>query len=228
MNTILHPTGGTLLIKGMDTKTEENIWNIRQSAGMVFQNPDNQIIAAIVEEDVAFGPENLGVEASEIRKRVDESVAAVQMTEYMTHSPNLLSGGQKQRIAIAGVLAMKPECIILDEPTAMLDPLGRKEVLDTVYKLNKEESITIIHITHYMEEAIKADRVIVMDHGQIVMDGKPKDVFSQVDKLKELGLDVPPATELAYYMQKEGIDISTEILTIEEMVDKIWQLYSME
>ena len=150
------------------------------------------------------------------------------MTEYMTHSPNLLSGGQKQRIAIAGVLAMKPECIILDEPTAMLDPLGRKEVLDTVYKLNKEESITIIHITHYMEEAIKADRVIVMDHGQIVMDGKPKDVFSQVDKLKELGLDVPPATELAYYMQKEGIDISTEILTIEEMVDKIWQLYSME
>jgi energy-coupling factor transport system ATP-binding protein len=228
MNAILHPTGGTLLIKGMDTKDEENLWDIRQTAGMVFQNPDNQIIAAIVEEDVAFGPENLGVEPGEIRKRVDEAVAAVQMTEYMTHSPNLLSGGQKQRIAIAGVLAMKPECIILDEPTAMLDPLGRKEVLETVYKLNKEENITIIHITHYMEEAINADRVIVMDHGQIVMDGKPKEVFSQVDKLKSLGLDVPPATELAYYMQKEGIDISTEIISIEEMVDKIWQLYLTE
>lgn len=205
MNAILHPTGGTLLIKGMDTKDEENLWDIRQTAGMVFQNPDNQIIAAIVEEDVAFGPENLGVEPGEIRKRVDEAVAAVQMTEYMTHSPNLLSGGQKQRIAIAGVLAMKPECIILDEPTAMLDPLGRKEVLETVYKLNKEENITIIHITHYMEEAINADRVIVMDHGQIVMDGKPKEVFSQVDKLKSLGLDVPPATELAYYMQKKAL-----------------------
>lgn len=228
MNAILHPSRGTLLIKGMDTKDEKNLWSIRQTAGMVFQNPDNQIIAAIVEEDVAFGPENLGVKPEKIRKRVNEAIDAVQMTEYMTHSPNLLSGGQKQRIAIAGVLAMRPECIILDEPTAMLDPVGRKEVLETIYKLNKEENITIIHITHYMEEAIKADRVIVMDHGQIVIDGKPKEVFSQVNQLKQLGLDVPQATEMAYYMQKQGIDISTEILSIEEMVDKIWQLFLTE
>ena len=184
MNAILHPSGGTLLIKGMDTKDEDNLWNIRQSAGMVFQNPDNQIIAAVVEEDVAFGPENLGVEPNEIRKRVEESVDVVGMSEYITHSPNLLSGGQKQRIAIAGVLAMKPECIILDEPTAMLDPIGRKEVLQTIHRLNKEEDITIIHITHYMEEAIKANRVIVMDHGKVVMDGKPKEIFSQVERLK--------------------------------------------
>ncbi|WP_058485937.1 energy-coupling factor transporter ATPase [Defluviitalea phaphyphila] len=226
MNAILHPTGGTLLIKGMDVKDQKNLWDIRQTAGMVFQNPDNQIIAAIVEEDVAFGPENLGIEPKEIRKRVDESINAVQMAEYMTHSPNLLSGGQKQRIAIAGVLAMKPECIILDEPTAMLDPVGRKEVLETIYRLNKKENITIIHITHYMEEAIKADRVVVMDRGKIVMDDTPRKIFSQVEKLKELGLDVPQVTELAFYMQKQGINISTEILTIEEMVDEIWQLNS--
>jgi energy-coupling factor transport system ATP-binding protein len=224
MNAILHPTGGTLLIKGMDTKDERNLWNIRQNAGMVFQNPDNQIIAAIVEEDVAFGPENLGVKPEKIRNRVNEALAAVQMTEYMTHSPNLLSGGQKQRIAIAGVMAMRPECIILDEPTAMLDPVGRKEVMETIHRLNKEENITIIHITHYMEEAIHADRVVVMDHGKIVMDGTPKEIFSQVETLKNLGLDVPQVTELAYYMQKQGIDISTEILTIEEVVDAIWQL----
>jgi len=224
MNAILHPTGGTLLIKGMDTKDERNLWHIRQNAGMVFQNPDNQIIAAIVEEDVAFGPENLGVKPEKIRKRVNEALAAVQMTEYMTHSPNLLSGGQKQRIAIAGVMAMRPECIILDEPTAMLDPVGRKEVMETIHRLNKEENITIIHITHYMEEAIHADRVVVMDHGKIVMDGTPREIFSQVETLKNLGLDVPQVTELAYYMQKQGIDISTEILTIEEMVDAIWQL----
>ncbi|WP_341878313.1 energy-coupling factor transporter ATPase [Defluviitalea saccharophila] len=224
MNAILHPTGGTLLIKGMDTKDERNLWNIRQNAGMVFQNPDNQIIAAIVEEDVAFGPENLGVKPEKIRNRVNEALAAVQMTEYMTHSPNLLSGGQKQRIAIAGVMAMRPECIILDEPTAMLDPVGRKEVMETIHRLNKEENITIIHITHYMEEAIHADRVVVMDHGKIVMDGTPKEIFSQVETLKNLGLDVPQVTELAYYMQKQGIDISTEILTIEEVVDAICQL----
>lgn len=224
LNAILHPTGGTLLIKGMDTKDEKNLWNIRQNAGMVFQNPDNQIIAAIVEEDVAFGPENLGVKPEKIRTRVNESLAAVQMTEYMTHSPNLLSGGQKQRIAIAGVLAMRPECIILDEPTAMLDPVGRKEVMETIHRLNKEENITIIHITHYMEEAIHADRVVVMDHGKIVMDGTPREIFSQVETLKNLGLDVPQVTELAYHMQKQGIDISTEILTIEEVVDAIWQL----
>lgn len=224
LNALLTPVEGTLLIKGLDTKVEENIWNIRQSAGMVFQNPDNQIIATIVEEDVAFGPENIGVPSLEIRKRVDDSLAVVEMSEYAKHSPNKLSGGQKQRVAIAGVLAMKPECIIFDEPTAMLDPSGRKEVLETAIELNKNEHITIILITHYMDEAIFADRVIVMEAGKIAFQGAPKDVFSRVEDMKAIGLDVPQMTELAYELKKEGLPFDTNILTIEEMVDQLCQL----
>lgn len=226
INALLKPTKGTLWIKGMDTNDDNNLWEIRQNAGMVFQNPDNQIIATIVEEDVAFGPENLGIEPSEIRKRVDNSIKTVGMTEYMRHSPTLLSGGQKQRIAIAGVLAMKPDCIILDEPTAMLDPRGRKEVIDTIYKLNKEENITIILITHYMEETINADRVIVMDKGTVAMRGTPKEIFSQVERLKGLGLDVPQVTEVAYNLIKKGIKLPNDILSIEEMVGAICQYKS--
>lgn len=224
LNAILTPKSGTLLIKGIDTKDYTRVWDIRQTAGMVFQNPDNQIVATIVEEDVAFGPENLGVMPDEIRERVDQALKTVEMTAYKKHSPNYLSGGQKQRIAIAGVLAMKPECIVFDEPTAMLDPIGRQEVINTIHKLNKEEGITIIHITHYMQEAINADRLIVMEEGQIVIEGTPREVFSQVEKLKELGLDVPDATFLAYELQKRGIDIGTDVITVEEVVDKIWQL----
>ncbi len=221
MNAILHPTEGTMWIKGMDTKDSHFLWDIRQTAGMVFQNPDNQIIATIVEEDVAFGPENLGIAPQEIRLRVNNALAAVEMQEYMQHSPHLLSGGQKQRIAIAGVLAMKPECIVLDEPTAMLDPSGRKEVIETIYKLNKEENITIILITHYMEEAVQADRVIVMEQGHIVLDGTPREVFGQVQRIKELGLDVPQATELAYQLQQEGVDLPSDLLSIKEVVKEI-------
>ena len=224
INALLNPTEGTLLVKGLDTCKEENIWEVRQTAGMVFQNPDNQIIATIVEEDVAFGPENLGVESSQIRERVDESLEIVGMTKYKNHSPNKLSGGQKQRIAIAGVLAMRPKCIIFDEPTAMLDPSGRKEVMKTVEKLNREEKITIVHITHYMEEAINADRVIVMEKGKIILQGTPKEVFVNVELLKEIGLDVPQMTELAYYLRKEGIDVRKDILSIDEMVDELCQL----
>lgn len=224
MNALLLPTSGTMYIKGCDTQIEEGIWNVRQSAGMVFQNPDNQLIATIVEEDVAFGPENLGIEPKEIRRRVDEAVDAVGMGDYMNHSPHFLSGGQKQRIAIAGVLAMKPDCIILDEPTAMLDPLGRKEVIETITRLNREENITIILITHYMDEAVKADRVIVMEKGRVVMDDTPDKVFCQVEKIKELGLDVPQVTELCYRLGKLGIEISDEILSIEEAVEALCQL----
>jgi energy-coupling factor transport system ATP-binding protein len=223
MNAILHPTGGTLWMKGMDTKDEKHLWDIRQTAGMVFQNPDNQIVATVVEEDVAFGLENLGVEPKEIRKRVEESLEAVGMIEFRKKGPHLLSGGQKQRIAIAGVIAMKPECIILDEPTAMLDPVGRKEVMDTILKLNKEEGITIVHITHFMDEAVNADRVVVMEEGNIVLEGSPKEVFSQVDALKKLGLDVPQVTELADQLKKEGIHIPTNILTVDEMVKYLCQ-----
>lgn len=223
INALLLPTEGKLFVKGMDTTLEDNLWDIRQTAGMVFQNPDNQIVATIVEEDVAFGPENLGVPPQEIRKRVDECLETVGMTQYMKHGPHLLSGGQKQRVAIAGVLAMKPECIVLDEPTAMLDPSGRKEVIDTIKKLNKEEGITIILITHYMEEAVEADRVIVMENGEIVLSGTPKEVFSKVEKLKEMGLDVPQVTELAFELRKEGLDIPADILTIEEMVVELCQ-----
>ena len=224
LNAILIPTEGTLLIKGIDTKDTSRVWDIRQVAGMVFQNPDNQIVATIVDEDIAFGPENLGVPPGEIRERVDEALKAVEMTAYKNHSPNYLSGGQKQRVAIAGVLAMKPECIVFDEPTAMLDPVGRKEVMKTIHKLNKEEGITIIHITHYMQEAIQADRVIVMEQGKITMEGTPKEVFSKVGELQKLGLGAPDATTLAYELQKRGIDMDTDILSVEEVVDAIWQL----
>jgi len=198
MNALLIPSQGDVLIKGMNTKDESKIWDIRQIAGMVFQNPDNQIVATIVEEDVAFGPENLGIAPKEIRNRVDEALNIVDMVEYSKKAPHLLSGGQKQRIAIAGVIAMRPDCIIFDEPTAMLDPSGRKEVINTIEKLNAEENITIIHITHFMEEAVNADRVIVMEQGKIVLEGSPREVFSQVETLKELGLDVPQVTDLAY------------------------------
>ncbi|MTI71165.1 MAG: energy-coupling factor transporter ATPase [Firmicutes bacterium] len=218
MNALLLPTKGKVKIKGMDTKNEEKLWDIRQTAGMVFQNPDNQIVATIVEEDVAFGPENQGIKPSEIRKRVNEALDIVEMKDYKRHAPHLLSGGQKQRIAIAGVLAMRPECIVFDEPTAMLDPSGRKEVMNTIKKLNKEENKTIVHITHYMDEAVDADRIIIMEQGQVVLEGKPKEVFSQVDKMKGYGLDIPQVTELAYELRKEGIDIPQDILTIDEMV----------
>lgn len=226
INALISPTSGSLWVCGYDTSKEELIWDVRQSAGMVFQNPDNQIVATIVEEDVAFGPENLGIESSEIRKRVDKSLAAVGMADYKKHSPSKLSGGQKQRIAIAGVLAMKPKCIILDEPTAMLDPQGRKDVIDTVMQLNQEEGITVIMITHYMDEAIKADKIFVIDDGHLVMEGVPKEIFKQVDKLKEYGLDVPQVTEVAYNLRKMGINIPDDILTVEEMVGAICQLKS--
>jgi energy-coupling factor transport system ATP-binding protein len=223
-NAILLPTAGTIKVKDMDTKDDDLLLKIRQTAGMVFQNPDNQIVATIVEEDVAFGPENLGVPPAEIRKRVDDSLKTVNMEEYAHHGPHLLSGGQKQRVAIAGVLAMHPECIIFDEPTAMLDPSGRKEVISTIKKLNKEEGITIVLITHYMEEAVDADKVVVMDDGKVVLEGKPKKVFSQVKQLKKLGLDVPQMTELAYELGCSGIEIPEDILTIDEMVEALCQL----
>ena len=223
LNAILLPSEGTVWLGEIDTKDESRLWDIRQSAGMVFQNPDNQIIGNIVEEDVAFGPENIGVPSEEIWKRVESSLSAVGMMAYRRHSPNKLSGGQKQRVAIAGVMAMKPDCIILDEPTAMLDPNGRKEVIRTVHELNKKEGITVILITHYMEEVTDADRVIVMDDGKIVMDGIPREIFSQVEKLKELRLDVPQVTELAYELKKEGIPLSDGILTIEELVNELCQ-----
>lgn len=218
MNGLLLPTEGNVYVNNMNTKDEDKVWDIRETAGMVFQNPDNQMVATIVEEDVAFGPENQGIPPSEIRKRVDEALNIVEMTEYKKHAPHLLSGGQKQRVAIAGILAMKPDCIILDEPTAMLDPIGRLEIINTIKRLNKVEKKTIIHITHYMDEAVEADRVLVMEQGQIVMEGTPKEIFSQVEKVKGLGLDVPQVTELAYELRKEGINIPGEILTIEELV----------
>jgi energy-coupling factor transport system ATP-binding protein len=223
MNAIYLPSGGKVYIKNMDTTNEEKIWEIRRTAGMVFQNPDNQIVATTVEEDVAFGPESLGVAPKEIRERVEGAMKAVGIDEFRKKSPHLLSGGQKQRVAIAGVLAMKPECIILDEPTAMLDPSGRKEVMDTIVKLNKE-GITVIHITHFMDEAVKADRIVVMDNGNIALDGKPKDVFSNVDRLKQLGLDVPQVTLLAHELKNEGIAISENILTVDEMVNELCRL----
>lgn len=218
MNAILVPNGGTMWVDGKDTKKEEHIWQVRQSAGMVFQNPDNQIIGTVVEEDVGFGPENLGVPTDDIWKRVEESLASVGMLEYRYHSPNKLSGGQKQRVAIAGVVAMRPKCIVLDEPTAMLDPNGRKEVLKTIEELRRKERITVILITHYMEEVVGADRVIVMDQGHIVMDGATHEVFSQVEKLKEYRLDVPQVTLLAYELKKRGYPIPDGILTTEELL----------
>lgn len=224
LNAILVPTEGTVWVDGMDTSKEDKLWEIRQTAGMVFQNPDNQIIANIVEEDVGFGPENLGVPTEEIWKRVEESLKAVGMYEYRKHSPNKLSGGQKQRIAIAGIMAMKPACIVLDEPTAMLDPNGRKEVIRTIRELNQREKVTVILITHYMEEVVNADKVIVMDGGKVVMEGTPRDIFSQVEKLKEYRLDVPQATLLAYELRKKGLAVPEGILTIEELTDSIIQL----
>ena len=219
MNAILVPTEGTMWVDGKDTKEEEYLWDIRQSAGMVFQNPDNQIIDTVVEEDVGFGPENLGVPTEQIWKRVEESLKAVGMIEYRHHSPNKLSGGQKQRVAIAGVMAMRPKCIVLDEPTAMLDPNGRKEVLESVQELRKREHITVILITHYMEEVVDADQVIVMDHGHVVMQGTPREIFSQVDLLKEYRLDVPQVTILADELRKRGLDIPAGILKKEELVE---------
>lgn len=216
INALLSPTEGAVFVNEMDTQDEEHLWEIRKSAGMVFQNPDNQIIATVVEEDVAFGPENIGVPTEEIWRRVEESLEKVGMTAYRTHSPNKLSGGQKQRVAIAGIMAMRPDCIILDEPTAMLDPVGRKEVMKTVHELNKIEGVTILLITHYMDEVIDADRVIVMDEGKIVMQGTPRQIFSQVDKLKNYRLDVPQVTELAYELKKQGVPMPEVVLTVEE------------
>lgn len=221
INGIVSPSGGTLWVKGYDTKDEDRIWDIRQSAGMVFQNPDNQIIATVVEEDVGFGPENIGVPTKEIWERVERSLRAVGMLEYRKHSPNKLSGGQKQRIAIAGIMAMEPECIVLDEPTAMLDPNGRKEVIYTITELNKKENVTILLITHYMDEVIGADKVIVMDQGKIVMEGTPREIFSRVDELKEYRLDVPQVTELAYELKKNGVPLSDGILSVDELIEEL-------
>ncbi len=223
-NGILTATSGKVTVNGIDCADEDRIYDIRQSVGMVFQNPDNQLVATIVEEDVAFALENLGVEPSEIRRRVDEALNAVDMYKYREHSASQLSGGQKQRIAIAGVLAMKPECIVMDEPTAMLDPKGRKKIMETIKKLNEENGITVVLITHYMEEAAQAQRVVVIDNGEIIMDDVPGKIFSQVERLKSVGLDVPQVTELAYELRKEGFDISPEVLTEEECAKEIERL----
>ena len=224
MNALLVPTEGTVVVDNLDTSDPQNVWSIRSKAGMVFQNPDNQLVATIVEEDVAFGPENLGIEPLEIRKRVDESLEKVGMSKYKRHAPHLLSGGQKQRIAIAGILAIQPKCIIFDEPTAMLDPSGRREVLKTIKDLNKKHGITIVLITHYMDEAAQADRIIVMDGGKIKMEGTPREIFPQVERMKKIGLDVPQVTELAYELKKSGIYINEKILNVDEMVNALCQL----
>ena len=224
MNALLVPSDGTMWVDGMDTKEDEHLWDVRQSAGMVFQNPDNQIIGTVVEEDVGFGPENLGVPTEEIWQRVEDSLKAVGMIEYRHHSPNKLSGGQKQRVAIAGVMAMRPKCIVLDEPTAMLDPNGRKEVLRSVMELRKREHITVILITHYMEEVVDADHVFVMDHGHVVMQGTPREIFSQVDTLKHYRLDVPQVTILADEQRKRGLDIPAGVLKKEELVEILCRL----
>lgn len=223
-NAIYLPEGGKVYVNGMDTAEEKNLMDIRRSAGMVFQDPDNQIVATIVEEDVAFALENLGVQPDEIRRRVDDSLKTVGMYEYRMHAPHRLSGGQKQRVAIAGILAMQPECILLDEPTAMLDPQGRREVMETIKKLNRENGVTIVLITHYMDEAAQADRVVVIDDGEIILDSAPKQVFSQVQTMKNLGLDVPQATELAYRLSKAGYDMPADILYEDECVQAIARL----
>jgi energy-coupling factor transport system ATP-binding protein len=223
-NGIYLPTSGKIYVNKMDTSDEALIWEIRKSAGMIFQNPDNQIVATIVEDDVAFGPENLAIPRDEIRIRVDESLQIVGMYDYMMKPTTSLSGGQKQRVAIAGILAMHPKCIILDEPTAMLDPIGRKDVMRTIHKLNKEEKITIVHITHFMNEAVDADRIIVMDKGKIIMEGTPKEIFSRVDDVRNLGLDVPQITLLAHMLKNDGVDIEDDIIRIDEMVEKLCQL----
>lgn len=224
INALVVPSSGKVYVEGLDTADSKNIWDIRNKAGMVFQNPDNQIIATIVEEDVAFGPENLGVKPSEIRERVDDALKIVGMESYKKHAPHLLSGGQKQRVAIAGTLAMKPDCIVFDESTAMLDPSGRNEVLKVINELNKNTGMTILLITHYMEEAVNADRIIVLDNGKIIKEGIPREVFKDVEVMKDIGLDVPQMTELAYELRKNGVNIKSDILTIEEMVDALCQL----
>lgn len=223
-NAVLLPTGGKAYALGIDTSDEEHVYDIRQNVGMVFQNPDNQIVATIVEEDVAFGLENLGVPPEEIRRRVDNALKDVGMYEYRNHAPHQLSGGQKQRVAIAGIIAMKPKCIVLDEPTAMLDPRGRKEVIDTVIKLNKQEGITIVLITHFMDEAIRADRVAVIEHGGIILDGEPHSVFSNVALLKSVGLDVPQAAELVFELEKSGAKLPSNVLTVDECVSALSRL----
>ena len=226
LNAILMPTEGSVWVNGKNTSNPDELWNVRQSAGMVFQNPDNQIIGTVVEEDVGFGPENLGVPTDEIWQRVEESLKAVGMIEYRHHSPNKLSGGQKQRVAIAGVVALEPKCIVMDEPTAMLDPVGRREVLKTVHKLRKQKKVTVILITHYMEEVVDADKIFVMDHGKVVMEGSPKEIFSKVDELKSYRLDVPQVTILADELRKRGLDIPKGILRKEELVEAVERLIS--
>lgn len=226
MNALLLPTEGTIWVGEKDTSLDENLWDVRRTAGMVFQNPDNQIIGTVVEEDVGFGPENLAVPTEEIWKRVDRSLEAVGMTAYRYHSPNKLSGGQKQRVAIAGIMAMKPRCIVLDEPTAMLDPNGRKEVIRTVRELNRAEGITVILITHYMEEVIEADRIYVMDEGHVVMEGTPEQVFARTEELKEYRLDVPQVTELAWELKREGLPLSDGILTIDRFVEELMAIHA--
>ncbi len=223
-NAINIPEEGDVFVNGINTKDEEKLLELRQTVGMVFQNPDNQIVATIVEEDVAFALENMGVEPKEIRRRVDEALQTVGMYEYREHAPHKLSGGQKQRVAIAGIIAMEPQCIVLDEPTAMLDPKGRKEVLKTITKLNRENNVTIILITHYMEEAALADRIVVIDGGELELDDVPKKVFSQVERMKSIGLDVPQVTELSYLLQKSGIDMDSEIISEDECVEALYEL----
>ena len=223
MNAVLLPSGGAVYVEGMDTKKEELLLEIRRRVGMVFQNPDNQIVANVVEEDVAFAPENLGVPTAEIRRRVDDALAAVGMTEFTRHAPHLLSGGQKQRVAIAGVIAMEPECIVLDEPTAMLDPSGRREVLDTVHRLNRERGITVVHITHHMSEAEDADRVIVMNDGVVAMDGAPREIFSRVEELQALGLAAPDTVELLRRLNRHGMDLPLTAITVDECARAIFQ-----
>lgn len=225
INALLYPTEGAVWVNGLKTSEEKNLLEIRRTAGMVFQNPDNQIIATVVEEDVGFGPENLGIPTEEIWRRVEESLKAVGMLEYRKQSPNKLSGGQKQRVAIAGIMAMKPQCIVLDEPTAMLDPEGRKEVISTVSSLNKSEKITVLLITHHMDEVIHADKVFVMDRGKVVIQGTPREIFSRVDELKKYRLDVPQVTELAYELKKEGLDIPDGVLSVDELVQALIKLY---
>lgn len=223
INGLLLPSSGDVIVNNLNTKNDKDVWTIRSIAGMVFQNPDNQLVATMVEEDIAFGPENLGIETKEIHERVDFALKAVGMEKFRRNAPHMLSGGQKQRVAIAGILAMMPEYIILDEPTAMLDPNGRKEVMDTVKMLNREYNKTIILITHYMDEAALADRIIVMEKGENILEGTPRDVFSQVDKIKKIGLDVPQVTELAYELRKDGFDIDLRVLYVDELVEEIWQ-----
>ena len=228
LNAILRPTQGKVTVNGIDTADEDRIFELRQSAGMVFQNPDNQIVSSVVEEDVAFALENLGVPYEEMRRRVDDALKAVNMYDYRLHAPSQLSGGQKQRVAIAGIIAMQPKCIILDEPTAMLDPQGRKEVMATIHRMNREQGITMVLITHYMDEAAQCGRVVVMDKGSVVLDGKPEQVFSEVEKLKSIGLDVPQVTELAWELRRAGYDISPGIITEDEFADAVERLFSAD